>query len=70
MKTTTLLLTAVLALSAGLGAGFSGKAYAAGNRQCKIDCREIYTDCLYAGDPRYCQYRYELCLADCEVNPY
>lgn len=67
MKTTTLLLTAALALSAGLGAGFSGKAYAAGNRQCKIDCREMYYVC---GQTQWCLNRYQLCLADCEVNPY
>jgi hypothetical protein len=70
MKMRTMVLTAVLALSAGIGAGFSGDSHAAGNRQCKIDCKEMYFNCMLAGSTVYCQNRYNACLLDCEINPY
>lgn len=71
MKIKTILLTAVLALSAGIGAGFSGDSFAAGNnRACKFDCKESYYNCMLVGSTVYCQNRYNACLADCEINPY
>lgn len=74
MKIKTMMLTAALALSAGIGAGVSGNSYAI-DPLCRGDCGEDRQSCNYncAGKPGYqacvaaCYNAYQACLAGCGV---
>lgn len=74
MKTRTMMLTAILALSAGIGAGFSGKSHAL-DPICRGDCGDDRQGCNYncAGLPgnqqaclTACYNAYRACVAACD----
>jgi hypothetical protein len=71
MKIKTMMLTALLALSAGIGAGFSGKSYAV-DPVCRGDCADDRQGCSFncygpgaQACLTACYNAYKACVAAC-----
>ncbi len=63
MKLKALALLAFAAIGLGAGTSFDSQAY--GRRECLLDCRFMYEDCLADGGGSLCVPAYRACTAEC-----